>query len=146
MFLLNASAWHPEPGVRHRLSSGRQNPNAISSEKQPEPLFGQGWQSILLWAALLHLSSACLMMPPSFLFSFSLTCRAGRSKAREPSTQWSMPAGTRYSSEQEGCVCRRRCCGRNKAEAACASLTPPWCKSGRELSQGGGVRVRDSAL
>lgn len=51
MFLLNASAWHSEPGVHHRLSSRRQNPSAISSEKQPEALFGQGWQSVSLRAA-----------------------------------------------------------------------------------------------
>lgn len=54
--------------MRHRLSSGRQNPNTISSEKQPEPLFGQGWQGVSLWAALLRLSGASLTPPPSLLF------------------------------------------------------------------------------
>lgn len=68
MFLFNASAWRPEPGVHHRLSSGRQNPNAVSTEKLPEPLFGQGWQSTSLRAAPLPLSSAHLTMPPSLLF------------------------------------------------------------------------------
>ena len=56
------------PGAHRRLSSGRQNPNTISSEKWPEPLFGQGRQSASLRAAPLRLSRARLTTLPPLPF------------------------------------------------------------------------------
>lgn len=125
---------------------------AVKRETESKRNFQQKAARALVWAGLAErIAASCAAAsvqctPNDAAFSFSPTCRAGRSKAKEPSTQWSTPAGTRDSSKQEGCVRRQRGCGRSKAEAACGSLTPPWCKPGKVRSRGGGARARGSVL